>query len=81
MAEMLAAHVAVDPEERDMWARDLARASSLVARAAGVVVSRVLVVWTECAELWNIAVPVVPRRRKSLSIHDEVPARELVQGI
>jgi hypothetical protein len=43
---MLAANASVDPDERDTWARALARDSSLAATAAWVAVSRVLEVWT-----------------------------------
>jgi hypothetical protein len=64
---MFAAEAAVEPDDRDTWARALARASSLAARAVWVVVIRVLVVCTECAEPWNHAVPVVSIRRRSLS--------------
>jgi hypothetical protein len=57
ISEMFAAEAAVEPDDRDTWARALARASSLAARAAWVVVIRVLVVCTKCAEPWNTAVP------------------------
>jgi hypothetical protein len=46
MADMLAADAAVEPDERETWARALARTSLLAARAAWVVISRVIVVWT-----------------------------------